>query len=72
MISDNPYLVKSVTNCIEVERRFFAQNHFGAKRDFNAIFYPEAHEKILEAISRGDKEDAINRLRKDIGYIMNV
>jgi DNA-binding GntR family transcriptional regulator len=72
MISDNPYLVKSVTNCIEVERRFFAQNHFGAKRDFNTIFYPEAHEKILDAIRRGDKEDAINRLRKDIGYNMDV
>ena len=65
-ISDNPYLVKHLTNCIEVERRFYAQNHFGLNKGFETKFCPEAHELILEAIRKGDKEQALARLKIDI------
>ena len=65
-ISDNPYLVKHLTNCIEVERRFYAQNHFGLNKGFETKYCPEAHEMILEAIRKGDKEQALARLKIDI------
>ena len=65
-ISDNPYLVKHLTNCIEVERRFYAQNHFGLNKGFETKYCPEAHELILEAIRKGDKEQALARLKTDI------
>lgn len=64
--SGNAYLVKHLKNCIEVERRFYAQNHYLASQKFASAFFPEAHEKILEAIRQGDRVLALKRLQHDI------
>lgn len=65
-VSNNPCLVKHLSDCIEVERRFYAQNHFSAVKRFAATYYPQAHEAILDAIRQGDKDEALRRLRLDI------
>ena len=65
-VSDNPYLVKHLRNCIEVERRFYAQNHFLAQKRFLSDYFPEAHQHILDAIRTGDRALALKRLRADI------
>lgn len=67
-ISNNAYLVQHLTRCIEVERRYYAQNQFDANRGFETTFCPEAHEAILEAIRSGNKELALRRLRSDIDH----
>lgn len=67
-ISNNAYLVQHLTRCIEVERRYYAQNQFDATRGFETTFCPEAHEAILEAIRNGNKELALRRLRTDIDH----
>jgi len=64
-VSDNPYLVKHLRNCMDVERRFYAQHHFLAQKRFISDFHPEAHELILNAISSGDRALALQRLRCD-------
>jgi len=64
--SGNDYMVKHLKNCIEVERRFYAQNHYLAAQKFASDFFPEAHEKILEAIRQGDRVLALKRLQFDI------
>jgi len=65
-VSDNPYLVKHLQRCLEVERRFYAQNHFLAVKRFQSNFYPEAHESILKAIRQGDRALALKLLKQDI------
>lgn len=65
-VSDNSYLVKHLRNCIEVERRFYAQNHFLAQKRFLSDYYPESHQHILDAIRAGDRALALQRLRTDI------
>lgn len=67
-IGNNPYLLKHLTNCIEVERRFYAQNHWMTSGRFETEFHPEAHEQILEAIRDGNKALALERLHRDIVY----
>ena len=64
--SGNRYLVKHLKNCIEVERRFYAQNHYSAENQFVSIFHPEPHEMILDAIRKGDRALALETLKKDI------
>ncbi len=64
--SGNRYLVKHLKNCIEVERRFYAQNHYSAENQFEAIFCPEPHERILDAIRKGDRALALKTLEGDI------
>ncbi len=64
--SGNPYLVKHLKNCLDVERRFYAQNHYTAANRFMSTFHPEPHERILDAIRRGDRTAAIEYLRADI------
>lgn len=65
--SGNTYLVKHLKNCIEVERRFYAQNHYlASKRFLDSNFCPEAHEYILDAIRQGDRVLALKRLQADI------
>lgn len=64
--SGNPYLVKHLKNCLEVERRFYAQNHYIAANQFVSTFHPEPHEMILEAIREGDRALALQRLKTDI------
>lgn len=68
-VSDNPYMVKHLANCIEVERRFYAQNYWRTSGRFETSFRPEAHEEILEAIRLRDKPLALARLRKDIANV---
>ena len=65
-VSDNPCLVQHLTRCIEVERRYYAQNRFSATKHFEDDLHPEAHENILTAIRRGDKTLALDLLRRDI------
>ena len=65
-VSDNPYLVKHLRNCMDVERRFYAQHHYLAQKRFVSDYYPEAHELILDAIRQGDRALALQRLRCDI------
>jgi len=65
-VSGNEYLVKHLKNCVEVERRFYAQNHYLASKQFASNYYPEPHEEILEAIRRGDRVQALQRLQADI------
>ena len=65
-MSRNPYLQKHLTQCLEVERRYFAQNQWNDTRAFEMAFHPEAHEAIYRAIREGRKEDALSLLRKDI------
>lgn len=67
-VSGNPCLVQHLTRCIEVERRYYAQNHFSATRRFEDELHPEAHENILTAIRRGDKPLALELLRRDIRF----
>lgn len=62
----NPYLVKHLKNCIDVECRFYAQNHYLAENRFLSVFHPEPHEEILNAIRRGDRELALATLKRDI------
>ncbi len=64
--SGNQYLVKHLKNCLEVERRFYAQNHFIAANRFVSTFHPEPHEKILDAIRQGDRALALQTLKTDI------
>lgn len=64
--SGNHYLVKHLKNCLEVERRFFAQNHYTAANQFVSTFHPEPHEMILDAIRQGDRALALQYLRTDI------
>ena len=64
--SGNRYLVKHLKNCIEVERRFYAQNHYTAANRFVSIFHPEPHERILDAIRKGDRALALQTLKMDI------
>ncbi len=65
-VAENPHLLKHLTNCIEVERRFYAQNQYTASKRFSIHFCPEAHEAILAAIRSGNKELAMRLLRTDI------
>lgn len=65
-VSGNEYMVKHLKNCIEVERRFYAQNHYLTAKQFASVFCPEAHEQILAAIRQGDRVLALNRLQFDI------
>ena len=65
--ADNPYLESHLRTCIDVERRFYAQNHYNPDRPFRMNYSPEAHEGILDAIRRGDKAEALRLLDKDIG-----
>ena len=65
-VSGNDYLVKHLKNCIEVERRFYAQNYYLASKKFASDFFPEPHAKILEAIRQGDRVLALKRLQADI------
>jgi len=64
--SGNRYLVKHLKNCLEVERRFYAQNHYIAANRFVSTFHPEPHEKILDAIRKGDRSLALQALKTDI------
>ena len=66
-VSDNRYLVKHLKNCIGVEQRYYAQNHFRREGKFNVHFTPEAHENILNMIRKGNKEKALKLLDCDIG-----
>ena len=66
-VSDNRYLVKHLKNCIGVEQRYYAQNHFRREGKFNVHFTPEAHENILKMIRKGNKEKALKLLDCDIG-----
>lgn len=65
-VSDNRYLVKHLKNCIGVEQRYYAQNHFRREGKFNVHFTPEAHENILKMIRKGNKEKALKLLDCDI------
>ncbi len=65
-VSNNPYLVKHLTECIEVERRFYAQNHWRSAKRFEIMFAPQPHENIMNAIKEKDKALAISLLREDI------
>lgn len=64
--SGNHYMEKHLKNCLEVERRFYAQNHYIAANRFISVFHPEPHEKILDAIRRGDRALALQTLKTDI------
>ena len=65
-VSGNPCLVQHLTRCIEVERRYYAQNFFSTNKRFEAELHPEAHENILAAIRRGERLLALELLRRDI------
>ncbi len=66
-VSDNRYLVKHLEKCMEVERRYYAQNIYNREKHFRQKFFPEAHENILKAIREGKKEKAMKLLDFDIG-----
>lgn len=66
-VSDNRYLVKHLKNCIDVEQRYYAQNHYDSASRFILQFNPESHENILRAIRLGDREQALKLLEMDIG-----
>lgn len=66
-VSDNRYLEKHLRNCIEVERRYYAQNHYNSAKKFSQNYVPGAHENILKTIRKGNKEKALKLLESDIG-----
>lgn len=65
-VSENPYLIKHLQECIEVERRFYAQNHWRSAKRFETLFHPESHEGVLKAIKDKDKPLALKLLKADI------
>ena len=66
-VSGNRYLVKHLKNCIDVEQRYYAQNHYTGAKKFVLEFTPESHENILKAIRKGNREKALSLLMHDIG-----
>ncbi len=65
-ITDNEAICKHLKQCIEVERRFYAQNQWKVNQVFKTSFYPEVHEAIYNAICEHDKEKSIRLLHMDI------
>ena len=65
-VADNRYLAKHLKNCIDVEQRYYAQNHYKENRRFVLDFTPESHENILRAIREGNREKALELLDQDI------
>ena len=66
-VSENRYLVRHLEKCMEVERRYYAQNIYNREKHFRQQFFPEAHENILKAIREGKKDKAMKLLDFDIG-----
>lgn len=65
-VTGNPYLIKHLAECIDLERRFYAQSHWNATRRFQVMFNPSAHEDIYQALADGDKARTMRLLRGDI------
>lgn len=65
-ITENEAICKHLKQCIEVERRFYAQNQWKENQMFKTSFHPEVHEAICQAICEQDKEKSIRLLHMDI------
>ena len=71
-VSENRYLVKHLEKCMDVERRYYAQNQYNREKQFLQKFVPEAHENILKAIRDGKKDKAMKLLDFDIGDVEKI
>ena len=71
-VSGNQELREHLLRCLDVEERFYAQNHFSPDRKFIPRYTPESHRNILLAIERHDLENALGRLEQDITGDMHI
>lgn len=65
-IKGNVQLVDHLRKCLDVEKRFMAQNHWRVVKNFKAAYHPEEHEAILDAIRSGNRRMALRLLKRDI------
>ena len=64
----NKYFSSCLAKSLDTQKRAFAQAHWQQAHTFAARSDFAAHERIVEAISRGNLEEALEALEKDIRH----